>query len=99
MRSYYRSTLETWEGNVGEAWYEFDGLRPVRQVTQVGERWLSSLDDHDPDVGPLLTDQLLQPGEFSDDEEIKADDFERAWAKAMKARERILLPGVVVLMP
>jgi hypothetical protein len=70
MRSHCRTTLETWQGNVAEVWYEFDGLTPVRRVTRVGERWLCSLDDHDPDVGPLLTDQLLQPGEFEDEEEI-----------------------------
>jgi hypothetical protein len=87
MLSYYRTTLETWHGNVADVWYEFDGLVPVRQVTRVGERWLCSLDDHDDDAGPLLTDQLLQPGEFLDEEESSAEEFEQAWARAVAARE------------
>ena len=87
MRTYYRSTTETWHGNEADVWYEFDGQTPVRQVTRVGERWLSSLDDNDPDVGPLLTDQPLQPGEFEADEESSAEEFEQAWAKAVAARE------------
>lgn len=86
MRSYFRTTTETWHGDVADVWFEFDGLTPVRQVTRVGERWLCSLDDSDPDVGPLLTDQLLQPGEFLDEEEASADDFEEVWERAVATR-------------
>lgn len=86
MRSYYRSTTETWQGSEADVWFEFEEETPVRQVTRVGERWLSSLDDHDPDVGPLLTDQPLQPGEFGDEEKASAEEFEQVWAKAVAAR-------------
>jgi hypothetical protein len=87
-RSYYKGVAETWSGATADQWFEFDGLVPARQVTRVGDRWLSSLDDADPDAGPLLTDQLLFPGEFPEEDKISAGEFERVWQKAVAERGR-----------
>jgi hypothetical protein len=44
------------------------------------------LDQWDPEAGLLYTDQPLQPGEFSADEEVAAEEFEQAWRRALQAR-------------
>jgi hypothetical protein len=86
---YYRGYVETWSYKAGEQFYEFrDDNAPLRQVTHVDDRWLCSLDEYDDDVGLLLTDQPLQPGEFEPEHEITADEFEAAWQKALSQREQ-----------
>jgi YD repeat-containing protein len=86
MHVYYKTRGEVSNGDEAELWFEFDGLVPSRQVTNVGERWLCSLDDWNDRVGMLLTDQPLQPGEFLDEETISADEFEAAWVRALEMR-------------
>lgn len=86
VRAHYKTSGEASSGEEADIWFEFEGLEPKRQVTRVGERWLCSLDEWDEDVGMLLTDQALQPGEFLDEETIHADEFELAWVHAVEAR-------------
>lgn len=83
MAEYFKIEIETWHYHDGTAYIEFVNGTPTRQVTQVGERWLSSRRDHDDDVGPLLTDQPLQPGEFEEEDRITASEFEEVWNRAI----------------
>lgn len=83
---YYRSTNETWTYKIADVYFEVDGMTVIRQVSHVDGRWLSSLDDHDPEVGPLLTDQPLHIGEDDEFEEISVADFDAVWAAALRQR-------------
>ncbi|MEU1781793.1 hypothetical protein ABZ545_20220 [Streptomyces abikoensis] len=84
MSDYFKLEIETMDYRDGITYIEFVDRIPTRQVTQVGDRWLSSLRDYDAEVGPLLTDQLLQPGEFDDSERISKMEFEEAWMRAIR---------------
>jgi hypothetical protein len=53
----------------------------------VDEEWLTSRRDFHPTIGPLLTDQYLQPGEFDDEDRITAEEFERAWTRAVEQED------------
>jgi len=46
------------------------------------------LDEYDDEVGMLLTDQPLQPGELEPEAEITAEEFEAVWQKALSQRRR-----------
>ncbi|MCX3062403.1 hypothetical protein [Streptomyces beihaiensis] len=83
MPEYFKIQIETWRYHDGTAYIEFIDGTLTRQVTHVGERWLSSRRDHDEDVGPLLTDQPLQPGEFDEEDCITVSEFEVAWNRAI----------------
>jgi hypothetical protein len=87
MADYFKIEIETWHYRDGTAYIEFTDGMPTRQVTQVGERWLSSRRDHDEDVGPLLTDQPLQPGEFDERDRITEAEFEVLWRRAISREE------------
>ncbi|GAA0491378.1 hypothetical protein [Streptomyces olivaceiscleroticus] len=84
MSDYFCLDIETMDYRNGVAYYEFIDGTPTRQVTNVDDLWLSSRRDHHPAVGPLLTDQLLQPGEFDEDDRITANEFEEAWRRAIE---------------
>lgn len=84
MSDYFRLDIETMDYRDGVAYYEFTDRVPTRQVTNVDGLWLSSRRDHHPVVGPLLTDQWLQPGEFDEGDRITADEFEEAWRRAIE---------------
>jgi hypothetical protein len=88
VRNYYRmDTRETESGRPATLWFEFVDLQPTRKVTKIGSRWLCSLDQWDPEAGLLIADQPLHPGEFDEEgEEISAEEFERAWRRALQAR-------------
>ncbi|MFF3764992.1 hypothetical protein ACFYYR_13025 [Streptomyces sp. NPDC001922] len=87
VSDFFRLYIETMDYRDGVAYYAFiDGV-PARQVTNVGHLWLSSRRDHHPAVGPLLTDQLLQPGEFSEGDRTTAEEFEEAWRRAIEQEE------------
>jgi hypothetical protein len=90
MRNYYRmETRETESGKPATLWFEFVDLQPTRKVTKIGSRWLSSLDEWDPEAGLLYTNQPLHPGEFSEEgEEISAEEFEQAWQRAIEQRRQ-----------
>ncbi|WP_370420971.1 macro domain-containing protein [Streptomyces sp. QH1-20] len=83
MAEYFKLDIETLDYQDGITYIEFIDRVPTRQVTHVGERWLSSLREHDTAVGPLLTDQPLQPGEFDDSDRVSAAEFEDAWTLAI----------------
>jgi hypothetical protein len=68
--------------------FAFVDIQPTPKVTRFGSRWPCSLDQWDPQAGPMYTDQPLHPGEFSADEEAAAEEFEQAWRRALQARGR-----------
>jgi len=70
-----------------EDFFEIDGDIVVRQVTRTDDRYYCSLDDWAEGVGPLLTNQAVADQEFSADEEITAEEFERAWHRAIEQRD------------
>ncbi|QLE72258.1 hypothetical protein FGW37_12190 [Streptomyces rectiverticillatus] len=80
---YFSLEIETIDFRDGVAYYEFVDTAPTRQVTQVGEEWLTSRRDFHPAVGLLLTDQNLQPGEFDEEDRITAEEFEEVWERAV----------------
>ncbi|MGW4806924.1 hypothetical protein [Kitasatospora sp. NPDC004272] len=81
MKEYFKTLLETWHGNDATLYIEFTNGVPTRQVSNVGERWLSSRDDFDDDIGMLLTEPRLTSGEFSDGDRITPEEFEDLWEK------------------
>jgi hypothetical protein len=89
MADHFKIETETWHYNDATAYIEFTNAVPTRQVTHVGERWLSSRQDNDPDVGPLLTDQPLQPGEFDEENRITAAEFEEVWNRAISYEDAL----------
>ncbi|MEU5187396.1 hypothetical protein AB0G83_09635 [Streptomyces klenkii] len=80
---YFSLEIETNDFRDGVAYYEFVDTVPTRQVTHVGEEWLTSRRDFHPAVGPLLTDQHLQPGEFDEEDRITVEEFEEVWERAV----------------
>ncbi|MFD3706272.1 hypothetical protein ACFWUP_24295 [Nocardia sp. NPDC058658] len=88
IKDYFTVDAETWNYNDAKLYIEFTDSIPTRQVTQVGERWATSRHDNDPDIGPLLTDQPLQPGEFDESDRISADSFEQLWTRAVAFEDR-----------
>jgi hypothetical protein len=87
MKDHFRLAIETSDYRDGVAYYEFTDSAPTRQVTVVDEEWLTSRRDFHPTIGPLLTDQYLQPGEFDDEDRITAEEFERAWTRAVEQED------------
>ncbi|WP_112261375.1 hypothetical protein [Lentzea terrae] len=83
---YVRFEIESFSADDGFAVCEFVDGEPVRQVTVVGDRMVTSLEEEDPDFGMTLTDQPLEPDWRDDDqgyEEVDRDYFERMWAEAV----------------
>ena len=70
----------------GVVYHEFDGDEPTRQVERYGHRWFSSRDTHHSELGPALVDLPLHELEFSRDQEITAEEFERAWEESGRNR-------------
>lgn len=87
MKDYFRIGIETSDYRDGVAYYEFVDTVPTRQVTHVEDEWLTSRRESHPTIGPLLTDQYLQPGEFDEEDRIAPKVFEEAWERAV-AEER-----------
>lgn len=84
-RVFVKFDIEPLSAADGYAVCEFvDGV-PVRQVSVVGDRLVSSLTDSDPDVGPTLTELPLD-ADWRDEEpelqEVDADFFEQLWKRA-----------------
>jgi hypothetical protein len=84
-RVFVKFDIEPMSTADGYAVCEFvDGL-PVRQVSIVGDRIISSLVDSDPEVGATLTELALDAdwrAEEPELQEVDADYFERLWGKA-----------------
>ncbi|GHF49271.1 hypothetical protein [Streptomyces morookaense] len=87
MADHFKIEIETLDYRDGVTYIEFIDLVPTRQVTQVGDQWLSSRREYDAAVGPLLTDQLLQPGEFDESDRITSAEFEEAWTRAISQED------------
>lgn len=93
-RTYVKFPVETLsldpsEGE-GFAACEYIDNEPIRQVTVVGHRWVTSLDESDPVNGGTLADQPLCPEWDLEDEEtveVDADYFERLWKEALRRRQ------------
>jgi hypothetical protein len=51
------------------------------------DRWLCSLDDYHPGVGPSLCDQPLSSFPPDVPEEISPEEFEQAWKVAVQYRQ------------
>jgi glycerophosphoryl diester phosphodiesterase len=83
---YFRGQGETMSHESTDMFFEVVGDTIVRQVTRYEDRWLCSLDDWFEPVGMLLTDQPIQPGEFSNEDEITRAEFQRVWALALEDR-------------
>lgn len=88
MADYFRLEIETSDYRDGIAYYEFVDNVPTRQVTHVGDEWLTSRRDYHPQIGPLLTEEELQPGEFDDEDRISKEAFEEAWARAVAQEDQ-----------
>ncbi|MFI1800101.1 hypothetical protein ACH427_22485 [Streptomyces sp. NPDC020379] len=83
MTDYFTLAIETADGRDAVAYYEFVETVPTRQVTNVGDEWHTSRRDFHPVIGPLITDQFLQPGEFDEEDRISAEEFEAVWERAV----------------
>lgn len=87
MADYFYLDIETSDYRDGVAYYEFVDTVPTRQVTNVDDEWLTSRKDYHPLIGPLLTDQYLQPDEFPEGNRITAEKFERLWMRAVEQED------------
>lgn len=89
MREFFRTTVETWHGNEAVLYIEFTDRLPSRQVSNVGDRWLTSRSDFDDDIGPLLTEGALEPEEFGEEDRLTEEQFEQLWRKAVAAEDAL----------
>lgn len=88
---YVRFEIEPFSANDGFALCEFVDGEPVRQVTVVGDRMVTSLEEEDPEFGMTLTDLPLEADWREDEEayeEVDGEYFERMWAAAITRRAR-----------
>jgi hypothetical protein len=87
-RVFVKFDIEPMSTTDGYAVCEFvDGV-PIRQVSVVGDRLVSSLVDSDPEIGPTLTELAIDADWRTEEpelQEIDADYFERLWEKATSA--------------
>lgn len=81
-RRYFRYDWEPSGLGAGSIWNEFDGERPVRQVECYGGRWFSSRQAYHPELGPGLAEGLLSEMDYGPENEVTAEEFERAWLAA-----------------
>ncbi|MER6025358.1 hypothetical protein [Streptomyces sp. NPDC001851] len=88
MIDYFRLETEAMDYRDAVVYYEFINCVPSRQVTNVDDLWLSSRRNSHPTVGPLLTDQLLQPGEFPAEARISPEEFNMVWQRAIEQEDR-----------
>lgn len=88
MIDHFRLETETMDYRDAIVYYEFIDCTPNRQVTNVDDLWLSSRRASHPTVGPLLTDQVLQPGEFPEEARISAEEFDMVWQRAIEQEDR-----------
>lgn len=84
-RVYVKFDLEPLSPNDGYAVTEFVGGLPIRQVSVVGDRLVSSMQDSDPEVGGTLTELALDDDWRETEPELHEVDreyFERLWTRA-----------------
>ncbi|OYN87510.1 hypothetical protein CGZ92_07290 [Parenemella sanctibonifatiensis] len=82
---YFRYDWEPSGLGAGSIWNEFDGERPVRQVECYGGRWFSSRQAYHPELGPGLAEGPLSKMDYGPENEVTAEEFERAWLAAGSA--------------
>ena len=63
----------------GSIWNEFCGEEPTRQVECYGGRWFSSRQPYHEGLGPGLAEGPLSAMDYEPENEITAEEFERAW--------------------
>jgi hypothetical protein len=90
---YLRFPIETLAPVHDEAFAvtEYMHGEPRRQVSVAGERWVTSLEDEDPVIGPTLAEGEL-PDNWELDlgeglEEVDAVYFEELWTEALRRRQ------------
>lgn len=71
-----------------DQYFEVDGERVLRQVTDFRDLWLSSLEGWFEPVGMLLTDQPVPSGDIPSGSGIMQEEFERVWRLALEQRPR-----------
>jgi hypothetical protein len=69
----------------GSVWNEFCGEEPVRQVECYGGRWFSSRQSYHPELGPGLAEGPLSAMDYRAENEVTAEEFERAWRASGEA--------------
>jgi hypothetical protein len=68
-------------------WTEWTGEENTRQVTQLGEGWICSLDPYVTDFGPTLAHHPLSDLDLSSHVEVTASEFEKVWETAVRFLE------------
>lgn len=89
-RTYVKFPVETFSQDPDEEAFavcEYLDGEPSRQVTVAGDRWVTSLEDEDPVIGPTLADQPLSTDwdlEEDEAEEVIPEYFESLWQEALR---------------
>ena len=83
-KRYFKGEFEP--GSADLEYIEFTDGWPSRQIDILGGEWFTSLDEPVPGSGGGLADKPLSKLGLPDEWEINADEFEEAWAEALKRR-------------
>jgi len=90
---YLRFSIETFAPVHDEAFAvtEYVDGEPRRQVSVAGERWVTSLEEEDPVIGPTLAEgELPDNWELDLGEHLEVVDaayFEELWTEALRRRD------------
>jgi hypothetical protein len=87
MKRYFKSPTDPQVRlGTGVAYFEFDGDVPLRQVERYGDDWFDSRAEYHAELGPGLVDQPPHVLGLGVDDEITAEEFERAWSISAERR-------------